>query len=202
MPPQRHQSKGFTLVELVLVIAIIVTVLGFMVAGASARLDQAAVNRDIADMETLLGAGKALWTRKVTVKEDTSKTFLSDEFPENNGARLCTATNNCTLTLSSDQDLTSNNWIRFDISTSKMTDWLNDAKQLSGQLPEQFAGRNHQNSAYFLFLKEHMVEVSVCLSQDISVDETYVRNRDECRGDETLMEMRLSTSARNARLTF
>ena len=202
MQTQRHQSKGFTFVELGIVIAIISIVLGFMVAGASARLDQAAVNRDIADMEMLLDAGKALWARKVVVSNEEIKTFSSPGFPENDGARLCTATNNCTATLSSDRELTSNNWIRFDISTSKMIEWLNDDKQLSGQLPEQFTGRNHQNEPYFLFLKEHMVEVSVCIGGDVSVDEASVSNADACRGNETLKELRLSTSARNARLTF
>ena len=203
MPKQRHQSKGFTLVELMIVIAIIVTVLGFMVAGARARLDQAAVNRDIADMETLLGAGKALWPRKVEISEiDNVKRFSSATLPPGNVARRCTPNNNCTGNLNQNQELTPNQWVRFDLSQEATKQWLNDDEQLSGQLPEQFAGANHQNSAYYLFLKEDLVEVSVCIGGDVSVDEAYIRDADECRGNATFREIRLSTSARNARLAF
>tara|TARA_B100000959_G_C14818531_1_gene556825 strand:+ start:233 stop:886 length:654 start_codon:yes stop_codon:yes gene_type:complete len=207
MQTQRHQSKGFTLVELAIIIAIISTILSVTVVGARARLDQAAVNRDIADMEMLLDAGKALWARKVEISVDVSsseeiKTFTSDSLPTSNGAKLCNSTTCTAIASPASKELTPDNWIRFKISQDDMIDWLNEPDQLSGSLPGQFVGSNHQNEPYYLFLKEHMVEVGVCLSDDISVDEAYVSNPDACRGEASLQELRLSTSARNARLTF
>jgi hypothetical protein len=122
-------------------VAIISIVLGFMVTGASARLDQAAVNRDITDMETLLGARKALWARKVSDEVAYGievKAFSSATVPPGNGAKLlkmgnleeALIANNNVEFGEDDQE------IRFDISKNGMTDWLNASEQLSGYLPD------------------------------------------------------------------
>ena len=196
---KNRKCMGFTLVELVMVITVISMILGFILSNANARLDHASVERDLAEIETLLGAGKALWARKVDIRTENS--FSSTTVPAA-GANLCDE-NNCANTLIANNEIIlADEWLRFDLSEENVREWLNDSDQLSGLLPANFSGTNHQGSPYHLILKEHLIEVSTCFSQETAADTTYLINPNACRENNTLMEMRRSTNARNARLAF